>query len=164
MNELNGGSIQKENIKEKYQKSIPKVILLLICILVIFLVWQINSKFFSGIGRKEFVELNGVQIPTLYKYTEYDDIVMSINNIKISEDGVTVNYSIVHYKEDIPQRLQDIYTKELTKLGYEYIEYQGSDFWVLNIDNDSKFIYIMISENQVKYGVCYSGRYEEILI
>lgn len=114
-------------------------------------------------GKEEYYEIQNLQIPTLYQYTEFSDIFL-VNEIKdFDNKNMKSEYVVVYYNTVIPDELKDNYRENLHELSYTKLLYNERELYVLNSDDNSKFKYVMIGDTQVKYGVCVSGPYEEVL-
>ena len=151
-------------ISSKEKSIIPKVIafsclLLFLMFGSIFVILNSLTNYIDA----EYVVLNRVQIPTMYKYTKYDDIFITRKVSGLLLGDVFGGYVVLFCNSEIPKEYKEIYVKELEKIEYNHVVYNGTDFYVKNIDNNTKFIYIMLSDAQIKYGLCTTGRYEDIL-
>lgn len=114
-------------------------------------------------GEMDYVTVENIEIPTLYKYTKYNDVFTTIYERNYNDGNIVSSYLIVFYKEKIPKEYINNYTNELIKLDYKKVIYDGNAFYVQNNPGDSSFQYIYIGELQIQYGVCTSGYYEDVL-
>ena len=155
---------ENDPISSGNKKKVPKV-LLFICVIIIIIFGSIILLISSlkSYADVDYVEINNVQIPTLYKYTQYDDVFITRKISNLVEGNFKGSYVVLFFNQAIPTEYKDIYINELDKLQYENVVYNGTEFYVKNIENNTNFIYIMISNLQIKYGICTSGRYENIL-
>ena len=140
-------------------------ILFLFCVCFFAMLgWEIIQTMPSKYkGNEEYYEIEGVQIPTLYKYTGNADVFMinEVNDLK--EGNIKGSFITIFYNNKMPTEIINTYIDEIGKIGYEKINYEETDLYVKNVEDNTKFIYIFIDELQVKYGVCVSGKYEDIL-
>lgn len=134
------------------------IIVLLIAIDMFYLVNPSNKY-----GKVDYIEIENNQIPTLYKYTKYDDIFASIYQKDLSDSNIVVTFITIYYKSKIPDNYVEEYKEKLIELGYNCVEYQGEELYVKDNDRKSSFQYIFIGDLQVKYGICKSGYYKNVL-
>ena len=115
----------------------------------------------QDISNKKELIIDGVSIPTLYKYTNYNKKVLISMNIKneIDPELGKVNYSFIVFNEPIPSNVINSYITELTKLGFIKINYQGIDMYVKNISN--KCIAISILNYDIQYNV-FDNNYQNL--
>lgn len=155
---------ENEPIQSEKKSIMPKILFLIVIIVVIIIstiFYLINSlKRYSDV---DYVEFGGMQIPTIYKYTNYEDVFLTRKIENLFDGNVSGSYVVIFYNSKIPNEYKDTYAEELKKLGYEKVIYNDAEFYVRNIENDTKFLYVMLSNLQIKYGICTSGRYEDIL-
>ena len=148
---------RKTNVFTKF------MLILVVIIIAVFSVITYFINSFTRYANVDYIEFNNEQIPTLYKYTQYDDVFITKKNSNLLIDGVRGSYVVIFYNNAIPMEYKNDYAEKLNDLGYEYIKYNGTEFYVKNIENNTKFIYIMLADLQIKYGICTSGCYEDIL-
>ena len=155
---------ENEPIQSEKKSIMPKVLLfvvIIVAIIILSIFYLINS--FKRYSDVDYVEFSGTQIPTIYKYTNHEDVFMTRKIENFSDGNVSGSYVVIFYNSQIPNEYKNTYAEELKKLGYEKIIYNDTEFYVRNIENNTKFVYVMLSNLQIKYGICTSGRYENIL-
>ena len=137
-------------------------VLLIIGILITSLVclFHIFSPI-RDISRKQELIIDGVNIPTLYKYTNYNKNVLFSMNIKndIDEKLGKVNYSFIIFNNPIPEDIINIYFDKLLELDYQKINYEDKELYVKNISD--KCIVIFALENEIEYSV-FAGNYQSL--
>ena len=140
-------------------------IMVIVLLLVAIFVGVINAIIGSSskYADVDYVKVDNVQIPTLYKYTRYNNVFTTRKISNLTQGNIRGSYVVIFYNNAIPETYKDTYIKELKKQGYKEVTYQDNELYVKNIENNTKFIYVIVSNLQVKYGVCTSGRYENIL-
>ena len=138
------------------------VTLFCICFLGLIAWMVIETAPTKYTGREDYYEIEGLQIPTLYKYTQYSDVFMIREEKNHSDKNMKVEYVVIFYNDPITQEQKDKYVSELYKLGYKEFTYEGTLLYVLNSEDNSSFKYIYVGGAQAKYGVCTSGTYQKV--
>lgn len=114
-------------------------------------------------GKEKYYEIRGLKIPTLYQFTEFSDVFMVIEEKNVEENNKKGDYVVVFYKYEIPENIKNNYRENLYEFSYRPVLYNGNELYVLNSDDNLSFSYVMIGKLQIKYGVCISGPYEDVL-
>ena len=114
-------------------------------------------------GKEEYYIVEGMQIPTLYKFTGHGNAYMAKEINDLVEGNIKGSFISIYYNEEIPEEKVNTFIEEIQKIGFQKIFYDGSEMYVKNSEDKTKFAYIFMNEIQVKYGVCVSGKYEDIL-
>ena len=137
-----------------------------ILVFIVLMVVSIISVFlpFSAKGRGEFVKVNGAEIPTLEKYTQYNgEILMDTINSGV-ENGVKLKVVTIIYKNDIPTAFLKDFTDGLKGDGYAEVTKGEGTMFVKNNENDGfSYVYITGSNKEIEYGASKSGTYDLIL-
>ena len=114
-------------------------------------------------GKENYYEIQGIQIPTLYLFTEFSDV-FSVQEVKdVKDKNLKGEYVVVFYNQEIPENIKNNYRENLHEFSYRKILYNENELYVLNNGDNTSFSYIIIGKLQVKYGVCVSGPYEDVL-
>ena len=145
-----------------------KLLLIYLIFFFAFLVWAFMGSSVSNYQKYDGTELSyeieGSKIDTFYGFSKYEGDVLRVYENKITRDGITEKSVTVFYKESIPSRHRDGYKENVLDNGYSaYTKNDGSVIYVKNTENRDSFMYIVIDDIQMKYAVCYPGRYQDVL-
>ena len=149
---------------ENMQKRKAIFMFVLFCVFFFAIIgWQIKITMPSKYkGNESFYEIAGQSIPTLFAYTEHEDVFTIKEHKDHSNKDMKVEYVVIFYNTPLTKELTDSYVSELYKNGYEDIVYEDTLLYVLNSEDGTSFKYIYIGNTQVKYGVCTSGTYQKV--
>lgn len=139
------GKILKNS--EKKEKICLILSIISIVGLIGFYTFTKNSKIqFDDYDKQEYITLNNISVPTLYKITNYDNTFMAMR-LKEIDDNFEAEVITIQTNETIPVDILTSYKNVLLKNGYNYLG-------VLDEENDGYIYYennyymlIVFSEN-----------------
>lgn len=174
--------INVEKLKNNKKINVKKVadkacILIFIALTIVLLIWMNDVDFLTvRLAKKDYLEVEGFEIPTFYKYIKKGDNVLLIKYFdKYQEENITASFFAIHFKYALVSSDIITYKKALLDLGYKRVTIRDNSknnkskknadyyIYVLNNEGDNSFQYVYIGDYQVKYGVCTSGYYEKVL-
>lgn len=174
--------INVEKLKNNKKRNVKKLadkacILIIIAFTIVIIISMEGTDFFSvRLAKKDYLEVEGFEIPTFYKYTKKGDNVLLIKYFEnYQEENITVSLYTILFKNTLDGSDIIAYKKALLDLGYKRViirdnsknnkSEKNADYYiyVLNNEGDNSFQYVYIGNSQVKYGVCTSGYYEKVL-
>ena len=156
---------KNENLTQEDKKRKNKILFFIIffilfLILAVDTIQKMPSKY---TGTEEYYTIEGMQIPTLYKFTGYGNAYMANEVNDLVEGDIKGSFISIYYNKEVPEEKVNTFIEEIQKEGFQKIFYNGSEMYVKNNEDKTKFAYIFINEIQVKYAVCISGKYEDVL-
>ena len=110
------------------------VVIGLMIVSVISLFFSLGSK----VDKSEFVKIYGIEIPTLYKYTQYEEPIIFSSNDTGIENGVKLKVHTKIYENDIPLMFIKDFEEGLKEDGY--VKVTKGDGLMLVKNNFFKFI------------------------
>lgn len=113
-------------------------------------------------GLKDELEINQIEIPTLYKYTKYDDVFFAVSLQNVPEED-KMDFIVVSYKDRIPLKEINVYKDALESLGYKCEFIEETETYFYEIPEKSSYICIIIRGAQISYGVITDVEYQRIL-
>lgn len=153
-----------KNISEKNNKKISNIIFGILGILFIspVLYFSFFSKIYIVDAKKDF-NINNYSIPTLYRYTGYDNTLINfrLHLSETSDNGQKLEGDcfISLYHEKIPQEKVYAYEQGLSELGYQR-EFLDDEQTTLIKNNSFDFIIINIEGSAINYCVA-KGNFED---
>lgn len=106
---------------------------------------------------------NGITIPTLYKYSQKDDINSNEYNYSDRRFGQNVStVEIIYFSEITTSEIEE-YIQALKRRNYKLIETNdvGENIYAYNDNTKGAFAFVIIGNTRVVYGVG-TGRYSRI--
>lgn len=174
--------INSEKLKNNKKRNVKKVadkacISIIIAFTIVIFISMEGTDFFTvRLAKKDYLEVEGFEIPTFYKYTKKGDNAYFIKYFdNYQEDNITVSFYTILFKNTLDGSDIIAYKKALLDLGYKRVTIRDNSknnkskknadyyIYVLNNEGDNSFQYVYIGNSQVKYGVCTSGYYEKVL-
>ena len=146
----------------KYFKTLGLYVAVVIGLMIV----SVISLFFPGsIGDKsEFVKIYGIEIPTLYKYTQYEEPTIFDTMNSGTENGVKLKVHTKIYEHDIPLMFIKDFEEGLKEDGYVKVtKGEGMMFVKNNANGGFSYVYIAASCNEIEYGASANGTYDLIL-
>ena len=146
----------------KYFKTLGLYVVVAIGLMIV----SVISLFFPGsIGDKsEFVKIYGIEIPTLYKYTQYEEPTIFDTMNSGTENGVKLKVHTKIYENDIPLMFIKDFEEGLKEDGYVKVtKGEGMMFVKNNANGGFSYVYIAASCKEIEYGASDNGTYDLIL-
>ena len=146
----------------KYFKILGLYVLVAIGLIIV----SVISLFLPGarVDKSEFVKIHGIEIPTLYKYTQYEEPIIFSSNDTGIENGVKLKVHTKIYENDIPLMFIKDFEEGLKEDGYVKVtKGEGMMFVKNNANGGFSYVYIAASCNEIEYGASANGTYDLIL-
>ena len=147
----------------KYFKTLGLYVAVVIGLMIV----SVISLFFflgSKVDKSEFVKIYGIEIPTLYKYTQYEEPIIFSSNDTGIENGVKLKVHTKIYKSDIPLMFIKDFEEGLKEDGYVKVTKGDGLMLVKNNENGGfSYVYITASCSEIEYGASANGTYDLIL-
>ena len=155
-NENNNDPITESSGALRDAKSFIKIIAgMIICMFVIpIMMIVIYLCNYTDYGTDEFIKYGDEAIPTLYKYTGYDDVFWAHKMFGVEQGDVKGDYVVIFYKNKIPTEYVEDYIVELQNEGFNEMEMYGETIYAKPLKhskNGNTYICVMIYDLQVKY-------------
>lgn len=131
-------------------------------VIIILMITSYVGAFLSRNNKNaEYIEVNGIQIPSLYKLTQYEGEVFFTSKESGYDNGIRISNTTFIYEKTIPIGVRDSFEDELLDLGYVIIINDGTEIYVRNESEDT-FSYVCIFNTEVEYGVGIGGTYKDL--
>ncbi|MBQ9834095.1 MAG: hypothetical protein IJO33_02780 [Bacilli bacterium] len=150
-------------LKNSQKKDTICLVLSIISIvgLIVFYTFTENSKIqFDDYDKQEYIILNNISVPTLYKITNYDNTFMAMS-LKGIEDNIEAEEITIQTNEEIPNDILTSYKNILLNSEYSYlgildeetegyIYYENNYYMLVGFSKDNKNI-VYLSFDQKNY-------------
>lgn len=156
-NENNNDPITESGGALRDTNSFIRIIaVMIICMFLIPLIMIVIYLYnFTDYGTDEFIKYGDETIPTLYKYTGYDDVFWSNKRFGVKQGDVKGDYVVIFYNNKIPTEYVEDYIEELQDEGFNEMEMYGETIYAKPLEYSKKgdtYLCVMVFSGQVKYG------------